>query len=294
MRLRDFLSLVVLAAIWGGSYLFMRIAAPEFGAVALVEVRVIVAALFLLPFLAMWRGFGALKSHFRPLLVNSVLILALPFLLITWAMLSLSAGFGAIVNSTAPFFAALVAYAWLGERLSGPRILGLLVGFGGVMLLVWDSTSMAAPDAGWAFAAALTAAFLYGLGTNYIRRHLSALDPLTVACGTQICAVLVVTPLAPFTLPAAPPSLQAWLSVIALGVIATGAAQVMYFRLVAVVGATGALAVTFLIPLFGMLWGALFLQEPVTANMIAGTAVIVLGTALTTGLIGGGPKKRSS
>src|SRR6185295_14004323 len=146
---------VLLGALWGGSYPLMRVAAPEFGPVALAALRVSIAALFLLPILGARRRLAGLKAQAVPLLVNGVMNSAAPFLLLAYAMLSLTAGFAAIVNSTAPFFAALVAYAWLRERLSALRVVGLAIGFAGVVVLMWDKSSLGAAGARWAFACAL-------------------------------------------------------------------------------------------------------------------------------------------
>jgi drug/metabolite transporter (DMT)-like permease len=281
---REFLGLVLLGALWGGSYPLMRVAVPEFGPVALAALRVFIAALLLLPIVAARRRLSGLKTHAGPLLVNGIMNSAAPFLLLAYAMLSLTAGFAAIVNATAPFFAALVSYVWLRERLSPTRIAGLAAGFAGVVVLMWDKSSLGAAGSRWAFAAALAAAFLYGLAANYLRRRLAHTDSLTIATGGQVGAAVVLAPLALFELPAATPGLSAWLAVIALGVVSNGAAHILYFRLVAASDATAAVAVAFLIPLFGMLWGALFLSESITLNMALGTAIILSGTAMTTGL----------
>ncbi|MCC7485552.1 MAG: DMT family transporter [Burkholderiales bacterium] len=285
MKSADFLLLVALAALWGASYPFLRVAAPEFGVLALVAVRVAIAALFLLPFVIARGKTSELLAHFPALVVNGAVNSVVPFLLITFSMLSLSAGFGAILNSTAPFFTALLAFAWLGERLSRPRQFGLLTGFAGVIVLVWDRESLAAAGAGWAFAAALAAALSYAIGANYSRRRLARIDPVAVAAGGQLAATVLIAPLAAFHLPPAPPSAAAWAAVTALGVAASGAAHVFYFRLIATSGPVPTVAVAYLIPVFGMLWGTLFLGESVTAHMAAGTAIILAGTALATGLL---------
>ena len=285
MKAGDFLRLVLLAAVWGGSYPFMRIAVPEFGPVALVEVRVVAAALCLLPIVIARGRLSELTSHAGPMLVNGIVNSALPFLLISYAMLYLSGGFGSIINSTTPFFAALVAYAWLGERLSAGRMLGLAIGFSGVVVLTWDSVSMSAASAERAFIAALAAALLYGVGVNYLRSRLSGVQPLSAAAGGQVAAATVLAPIALFHLPDHAPSAAAWAAAIALGLLSNGIAHVVYFRLVATAGAVAAVAVTFLIPVFAMLWGLVFMDEIVTAHMLAGATVILAGTALATGLV---------
>lgn len=284
MKTGDAAALVLLGALWGGSYLFMRVAVPEFGPVALIELRVLIAALFLLPFLAAARRWGELAAHARPLFVMGVVNSALPFSLIAYSTLSLTAGFAAILNATSPFFAAAVAYAWLGERLSPVRIAGLAIGFAGVTLLLWDEASLGAEDALPAVAAAFAAAFLYGLAANYSKVRLAPVHALAAATGSQLAAAVFLAPAVFFTLPSVVPSAQAWAAVIALGVISTGLAYVLYFRLIVSAGATRAIVVTFLIPLFGVLWGLLALDEAITVNMALGTVIILTGTAMTTGI----------
>ena len=270
--------------LWGGSFLLMRLSVPEFGPMPTVEMRVAVAALFLVPLLLRRSGnmLGVLKDNWRGLAFVGITNSAIPFALFAYAMLSITSGFGAILNATSPLFSAIVAAIWLRERLSWPRVIGLLVGFGGVALLVWGKPTFALGGDMLAIAAALAAALSYGFSPSFIKRHLGHVPSLAIATGSQVVAAIVVLPLAIATWPAATPSLTAWLAAIALGVGCTGLAYILYFRLIGNVGPTRAIAVTFLVPGFGMLYGALFLAEPVTWEMIAGCVVILLGTAMAT------------
>ncbi|MBI3549291.1 MAG: DMT family transporter [Elusimicrobia bacterium] len=287
METRDVSDLVILAALWGGSFLFMRVAAPEFGPLALIELRVLIAALFLAPILI--RSRSALRPYLGRMFVLGAVNSALPFALFAYATLSVTAGFAAILNSTAPFFTALVAWVWLKQRLTSRQVVGLLIGFVGVLTLVWDKASFKPGGSGLAILACLAASFLYGLSANYIKTRLPEVKPLDIAAGTQAGAALFLLPFALWAAPAVMPSLKAWLTTAALGVLCTGVAYMLYFRLIASAGPTRAIAVTFLIPVFGMLWGALFLKEAVTLTMAIGTAIILLGTSLTTGLLGRRP-----
>lgn len=262
----------------------MRIAVTEFGPLVLIELRVLIAAVFLFPIVVIRGKLRELRAAARPIFVMGVINSALPFSLIAFAALSLSAGFAAILNATSVFFAALIAYAWLGERLTAMSISGLVMGFSGVVVLVWDKASLSAKGAALAVFAALAAAFLYGLAANYSRQRLSEVDALTASAGSQISAAVFLAPAAALALPSASPSAHAWVAVIALGVLSTGVAYVLYFRLLARIGATRAILVTFLIPAFGMLWGVLVLDETVTLHMIAGTIVILAGTTMTVGV----------
>jgi drug/metabolite transporter (DMT)-like permease len=285
MRPRDLLDLVLLAALWGGSFLFVRAAVPAFGPFALIELRVGIAALMLLPLLALKGRASELRSNAAPIAVVGLMNSALPFTLFAFASLTMTAGFAAILNATAPLFGALVAHAWLKDRLTRMQGLGLLIGFGGVLLLVWGRNALAGGGSGWALVAALCATLAYGIAANYTKRTLTGVGSLSIATGSQCAAALALLPLAVWAWPTAVPPLRTWLEVILLGVASTGVAYLLYFRLIANVGPTRAVSVTFLIPVFGMLWGALYLGEVVTLSMLLGCGVILLGTALTLGLL---------
>jgi drug/metabolite transporter (DMT)-like permease len=224
MRSRDLVDLVALGFLWGASFLFMRIAGPEFGAFALVEVRVVIAALVLLPML-LARGQGSeLTGNWRPLGILGIHNTALPFLLFTWATLYLSAGTSAILNATAPIFAAVIAWAWLGEKLTISRAGGLLVG---------DKIGASVGNTTLAVIAALGGSFLYGIGGNFTRRYASHIKPLAVATGSQAGAALVLLPVAVMTWPDTSISPTAWAAAIVMGLFSTALAYILYFRLIA-------------------------------------------------------------
>jgi drug/metabolite transporter (DMT)-like permease len=284
MTNRDRFELLLLGVIWGASFLFMRVAAPEFGALALVEIRVAVAAVFLAGVFA-WRGrLGTLREAALPLTIVGVFSSALPFVLFAYATLFVTAGTAAVLNASAPLFAALVAFAWLQDKLTAARVIGLAVGFGGVLLLAWDKISLNGGGSTLAILAGLGASLSYGVGVNYTKKKLGQISPLAAATGSQIAAALVLLPIALAHWPSTVPSLKSWLSVIVLGLVGTGIANAYYFRLIARIGPARAITVTYLVPVFGMLWGVIFLHEPVTAGMLAACAVILLGTALATGV----------
>ncbi len=285
MKTRDVIDLVALGFLWGASFLFMRIAAPEFGAFALVEVRVAIAAVVLYV-IAIVRGQHAdIKPNWVPLGILGIHNTALPFLMFTWSMLHLTAGTGAILNATAPIFAAVVAWAWLGDKLNVSRALGLLVGMIGVWLLVRDKVSVSLGDSTLAVTAALGGSLLYGIAGNFTRRYASHIKPLAVATGSQISAALVLLPMAFLTWPEGPVSMTAWAAAIVMGVFSTALAYILYFRLIANTGPTNAITVTYLIPIFAMVLGALVIDEPITLAMVIGCAVILLGTSLATGVL---------
>lgn len=285
MRQRNLMDLLLLAAVWGGSFLFMRVAVKEFGPIALIELRVGLAALFLLP-AALWRGkLPIIGRHWKALLVVGTLNAAVPFLLYAYAAQSLGAGFLSVANAVTPVWGAVVGWLWLKDKLPWMRSLGLFIGLIGIVVLVWDKLDFQAGGTGPAVLAAITAPIFYGIAANWTKRFLSGVDALASATGSMIAASLVLLPLAIPAWPATPASAQAWISTILLAVVCTGAAYIIFFRLIANVGPTGAVSVTFLVPIFGVVWGAMLLDEAVTPSIAIGAAIILVGTALALGLL---------
>ncbi|HEY6641777.1 DMT family transporter [Povalibacter sp.] len=270
--------LLALGAIWGASFMFMRIAAPDFGALALVEVRLVLGGLILAPFL--WRE----RRHFSRNLwwkiagigaINS----AIPFVLFAWAAQRAPAGIGAISNATAAMFTAVIAFAFFGERINSRRAIGLVAGFAGVVVLASGKTS---GESVWPAALAGTfAAFLYGVGGNLLRKHLSGIPAGANASATLLCASLLLAPLAITHWPDHAISARSWFSAGMLGVVCTGIAYMLFYRLIYRIGAPRASTVTYLIPLFGVAWAWLLLDEPVTASMALACTLILGGVALS-------------
>ena len=296
MKPRDIAELVLLASLWGGSFLFMRLGAGTFGPVALSFVRVAGACLFLLPLL-LWRGeWPALRQHWRPILVVGITNSALPFLLYSFATLAITSGLAAIFNATSPLWAAVIAWVWLQRRLPPLRVLGLAIGFAGVLWLALGHASFKPNEHGVSPALAIIgcigATSLYGFSGNYTQQRLSGVAPMAVAAGSQLAAALLLAGPAAWLWPAQNPGALAWGAAAVLAVVCTGLAYALYFRLIARVGPANAISVTFLVPAFAVLWGALALGEAITARMLVGCAVILVGTSLTTGLIAGWPGRR--
>jgi drug/metabolite transporter (DMT)-like permease len=290
MPISSVVDFITLAAIWGASFLFMRIAVVEFGVAATAAMRVSVAAAFLVP-LMLFKGHGAMfRRHWWRVCLMGVLNSALPFLLFSFALLSITTGLSAILNATVPLFGAIVAWWWLKDRPSGSRVLGLVIGFAGVAALAWDEASFK-PDAAtgiapaWAVIACLVATTCYALAASATKRYLAGLPPLVTATGSQLGATIVLSLPALWLRPEQMPSTQAWLALLVLGVLCTGVAYILYFRLIEQAGPSRALAVTFALPVFAIFYGALFLGEQVTAWMLMWGAVVVFGTALSTGLL---------
>ena len=289
MKAADGAQLLSLGALWGASFLFMRLGAAEFGPVALAALRVGLASLVLLPLLLGRGQAAALRAHWRAIAFVGVVNSAIPFVLFSVAALAINAGLSAIFNATAPLWGALVAWAWLGERLNRARTLGLAIGFAGVLWLAWDKASFQPGEHGVsavvAIGACLLATLCYGFAAHFVKRRLQGVAPLAVAAGSQLAATAALLLPAWWLWPAAVPSSIAWGSAVGLAVLCTALAYLLYFRLIAHVGATAAVSVTYLIPPFGLVWGALFLGEQLTPAMLLGCAVVLLGTALATGLL---------
>lgn len=285
MRQRNLLDLLLLAAVWGGSFLFMRVAVKDFGPIALIELRVGLAALFLLP-MAIWRGkLPLIARHWKALLVVGTLNAAVPFLLYAYAAQSLGAGFLSVANAVTPVWGAVVGWLWLKDKLPWMRSLGLMIGLVGIVVLVWDKLNFQAGGTGPAVLAAISAPVFYGIAANWTKRFLTGVDALASATGSMIAASLVLLPLAIPAWPEAPASAAAWTSTVLLAVVCTGAAYIIFFRLIANVGPTAAVSVTFLVPIFGVVWGAWLLDEAVTPSIAVGAAIILVGTALALGLL---------
>ncbi|MBT9314493.1 DMT family transporter [Leptothoe spongobia] len=293
MKLSDVFEMLLLAALWGGSFLFMRIAAPVIGPIWLIEFRVLLAGLALLPLLARLGLLGEMRRNLIPLLTVGCINSAIPFLLLAFASVSLPAGFTSILNGTAPLFGTVVASVWLQEKLTPARMLGFFLGFIGVVILVGWQAVETTPGFLIAIVAALLAAFMYAIAAPYIKQNLADVPSLVATTGSQLGAALVIIPALPFTVPQQVPSAKVIISVLSLAVLSTAFAYILFFRLIQNIGSTKALTVTYLIPIFAMLWGTIVLKETVTSSMILGCGLVLLGTAIANDLLTTTPQGRS-
>ncbi len=287
----NLIELIILAAIWGSSFLFMRISTPELGPIALIALRVGIGALVLLPVLRTALARAHLRQFIWPLFIVGITNSAVPFCLFAYSTLMLDAGFDSILNATTPLWGALIAYLWLRTPLTKMQILGLAVGLTGVIILVvsrmhegGNATEHSVPLI-LAIGAALSATLLYAFATNYSKQRLAAVSPGVVAFSSQFFAAITLLPLALLTWPEQPIALSTWHAVGALGILCSGVAYLLYFRLVAHAGASYAMSVAFLVPIFGTLWGVCFLGEQLTTSMGVGCITILAGTALASGKI---------
>ncbi len=289
MTTANMLRLILLAAIWGSSFLFMRICAPVLGPAVLIEYRVAFAALFLAGVALLLRKRLDLRANWKHYLVLGFFNSAFPFLLFAYAASTLTASVLSVLNATAPMWGALIGALWSRQPISARQGLGLVLGTCGVALLVGFDAVTARPGAGLAIGAALVAAISYSVASAYAKSAKSV-DPFANAHGSMWAATILVIPALAFFPSPGQPSAGIMGAALALGVMCTGVAYILYFKLIEDVGTTSALTVTFLNPLFGILWGSLFLGEVVGWYTIAGAAIVITGTALVTGFA---PRLRS-
>ncbi|MGB5650755.1 MAG: DMT family transporter, partial [Sedimenticolaceae bacterium] len=256
-------ALILLAALWGGSFLFMRIAAPVLGPVWLIALRVLIAGLVMLPLVIQRRQLGSLRENWRLLLWVGAMSAALPFTLLAYASLDLTAGMTSILNATVPIFAALIGYTVYGEALDARRVTGVLLGFVGVVALVGLPQGAGASPL-LPVVAGLTAAVFYVFAANFAKRRLSHIPAVVFVTGSQLGAAVVLLPLLPLFPPTQAPGAMVVAAVLALAVLSTSLAFLIYFQLIREVGPTRTLTVTYLIPVFAIAWGALLLDEVLT------------------------------
>jgi drug/metabolite transporter (DMT)-like permease len=280
LRAADLVRLVALAAIWGASFLFMRVAVGPLGAVGTAEIRLALAGATIAVYLAFAGKRLDLGRHWRHYAIVGILNSAAPFVLYAWSAQHLPASYLAVINATAPLFGALVAALWLGDRITPRAALGLAAGVAGVTTLVGLGPIAATSTTVVAALASLVASLFYAIASGYVKHRSYAVDSSALAGGSNVTAAAVLLPLALATPPAALPAPQAVWAAVVLGVLCTGVAYLLYFRLITDVGPARALTVTFLIPVFGMLWGAIFLGETISATMLAGAALVLVGTGL--------------
>ena len=287
--LADYLAL---GALWGSSFLFTRLSSVDFGAIATAFGRVAVAAAFLLPIVLVKGLLPELKKHWRQIFFMGIFNSAIPFACFSFALLSITTGLSAILNATVPMFGALIAWVWLKDKPPLSRLVGIVIGFTGIALLAWDKASFKLDPSnpsgtapGWAVLACLLACLCYGIAASFTKKYMAGINPMVTAAGSQIGATLGLLLPALWLWPAKTPSSTAWLALVVLGIACTGIAYILYFRLIEKAGPQRTLTVTFLIPVFAVIYGTVFLREVVTPWMLLCAVIIVCGTTLATGLV---------
>jgi len=282
VSLRDISELIFLSAIWGSSFLFLRLTSPVFGPIFLIEMRVLSGLAVLLPLVLFLGKRAEFQKHWKMIATVSLMNMAIPFCFFAFSAVYIGAGLLSIINATVPIFSACVAYIVYKERLSRSSLLGLLIGFLGVVVLMFNPGENF-ESSGWlAILSALFACLLYGTAINLIVNNLQGVSGLTITAGGLFVSSLVLLPFALWARPEVLPVGNIWWSVFALGIVCTGFGFVMFYRLIDRIGAGRAIMTTYLIPVFSILWGNIFLGESVTLIMVAGCILVLLGVGLTT------------
>lgn len=277
--------LSLLAILWGSAYLFTRSAVPEFGPVAMVAVRFGLASCLLLPVVILSGKWHALRANAGRFVILGTVFTALPFLIISYSAQSLSAGMLAILNATAPLFGAMIAWLWLGERIGARRAAGLAIGFAGVVVLVWNRAAVDS-DVMTAMMLMLSVSLMWAFAANYSRAKLGDVDPVVLATGNMLVALMLLGPFAVPAWPVTMPGPKAWLEVIFLGLVSSAAGMLLYFRLLARIGTVSTMSVTFMSPVVAVVSGAWYLGEPITLRMVVGGAIVLTGVALALDIFG--------
>jgi len=276
--------LILLASLWGAAFLFVRIAVPEFGALPLSGIRSLVAAFTLVPimlFKGQGRDFLKYWPHF---IVMGLISTALPFTLINYTTQYTSAGFSSILNAMTPMLSTLVAWSWLKESLTLAAVIGIILGFLGVIVMVFDDSSISSNVTFLPILAGVGAAFFYGMTGNYSRKFLTHLPAITLATACQIFSALSLLPFCIYLWPAGEITTTSWICAVILGIFCTSLPFILYFYLLEHVGVAKTVIVTYLIPVFATLSGVLFLSESISLKMATGAGFILTGIALTTGV----------
>lgn len=285
MRLIDVALLITLAAIWGSSFIFVRASVEAFGPVALITLRIVIAAACMIVFLFKKKHFREFIQHWKILFLIGLFSSAISFSLLAYASLSLTGGTVSILNAMTPVFTALIAHSALHILMNRTQFLGMLISILGLLFLVWDKLSWST-DSWLPALAGVGASFLYGISNNLSKKYLSEISVFTSCSGSLLFSAIFMSILLQFFMPDFKQiSSRDWLYAIILGVICTAIAYAIHFKLVKNIEPTKAASVTFLIPTFSFVWGYLLLGEQVTLRMLGATVIILFGMTLVTGML---------
>ncbi len=287
VTLRDYIELFILSAIWGSSFLFLRIASPEFGPIFLIEMRVASGLIVLLPICLLLGKIQELKENWKMIFILSLSNMTIPFCLFAYSALNMGAGILSIINATVPFFTAIIAFLVYQQRMTRYGLIGLMVGFMGVAVLVFDPSESSGVTNDLAIPSALFACVLYGVALNIVSHKLQGVSGISITTGALFFSTIVLIPFAVIERPEVMPQGSVWFSVLALGVVCTGFGYILFYRLIARIGSQQAIMTTYLIPIFSILWGNLFLAESITLFMIFGGMLVLMGVGMTTGRLPG-------
>ena len=278
MENKYWILITILGAVWGSAFMFIKIATPELGPIALVNIRLAVAGLIFIPFLLQQKYLKHFRRNFKNILVLSVINTALPFSLFAYASLESSSNMLSILNGTTAIMAVVISTIWLKIRLNFFQIMGVFIGLFGIVVL-------ANPDNVYISMKAtifcLSAAFCYALSANYIQKFAYKTNTIVLIGWSLVIATVLLLPITFFNLPSQLPSNNVIFSILWLGVISTGVAFLGYVRLIEKVGAVKTATVAYFIPVFGVIWGYIFLGEPITLQILIGMILILIGIVFT-------------
>jgi drug/metabolite transporter (DMT)-like permease len=280
--------LLLLTGLWGSSFLFIEVALEEVEPTVLIALRLLTAALVLVPFLALRQGapaFRQLRAGWQPVLVLGAINAAIPFTLIAWGQKHIDSGIAAIANASVPIFVALLAIHFRpSEKVTGSRAVGIAAGIVGVAVLAGAN-----PEGGWwavaGTLAVVAASFLYAAGALYAQTHVENLEPMLLVTGSTIVGTLMLAPLAIAQAPTSLPGWKVWLAIAVLGIGGMAIGQYVYYVLLETHGSTKAALVTYLLPGMALVLGIVFLDEPLTVAAVVGLALVLLGVALGSGML---------
>ena len=285
MRPQDAARLVALGAMWGASYLFMRVAVPHLGPALMIEARVLMAGLLLLGYLLFTRRASGWRTHWRPWVFVALVGTAIPFMLIAEALRTIDASTASILNALVPLFTTIVALMWIRDPITPAKSAGIVLSIAGTAVLVgWTPQPMTGKEL-LAASMSVGATLLYGINIVYSRVRLRDAAPAATSAYTLLFAAVALLPFTPLDRDLSAVPTAAWLALLGLAIVSTTVAFIYYYRLIADIGPVKASTVTLLVPVFGMIWGVAFLGEPLTPGRIAGCAIILFGCALILGLI---------
>lgn len=280
MRLKDIFQLILLAAIWGSSFLFLRILAPSIGVLMTLVFRITIAALVLMAVFAVIRRLPDYRRFWKQYLLLGLLNLVIPFALITFSIAHLNASIAAILNATTPLFTMIISAYWLKEKLTFKKLAGLFIGVAGLIILVgWIPLDLTTTTI-IALAFSLLGSFFYGLGSVYAKIKFKSEDPMKTATGQLTAAAIFVLPLLFVDNPSQLLTPSITLSLLALALVCTALGYLLYFKLLKNIGSVNTSVVTLLVPVFSIIWSVFFLAEPITAALVVGLLLILASLKL--------------
>jgi drug/metabolite transporter (DMT)-like permease len=289
VKLKNIIDFLLLGALWGLSYVFIRLTVGHVAPIVMAESRLLIGAIGIFIFALFkksWRNnIFPSRKDLRHITIIASFNSIIPFTLFTYSMQYLNAGLGAILNSTSPIWTAIIGAVWLKDRLTYSRILGLFLGCFGIIFLMWGKAHFSVGGLGLPILASIGVTFSYGIATNYLKLYGSGIEPMTLAFTSLLIGSLVLAIPAGMHLPQESLSLAVWISILGLGIGSTAIAYILFYRLIEDAGPTIAITVTFIVPLFSILWGDIFLDEKPSLTMLIAGVIIIIGTALAVGLI---------